>query len=40
MDHFKGKRKQSGTSWKKDFWQQSHEETKKIVELDYWKSIE
>lgn len=39
MDHFKGKRKKSGTSWKKDFWPQSHDETKKIVELDYWKSI-
>jgi hypothetical protein len=39
MDHFKGKRKKSGTSWKKDFWPQAHDETKKIVELDYWKSI-
>ena len=39
MDHFKGKRKKSGTSWKKDFWPQSHDETKKIIELDYWKSI-
>ena len=39
MDHFKGKRKKSGTSWKKDFWPQSHDETKKIVELDYWKNI-
>ena len=39
MDHFKGKRKKSNASWKKDFWPQSHEETKKIVDLDYWKSI-
>ena len=39
MDHFKGKRKKSGTSWKKDFWPQVHDETKKIVELDYWKNI-
>ena len=39
MDHFKGKRKKSGTSWKKDFWPQSQAETKNISKLDYWKNI-
>jgi len=39
MDHFKGKRKKSGTSWKKDFWPQSQAETKNISQLDYWKNI-
>ena len=39
MDHFKGKRKQSGTSWKKDFWPQSKAEIKNITKLDYWKKL-
>ena len=39
MDHFKGKRKETGTSWKKDFKPQSRAETKDIAQLDYWKQI-
>ena len=39
MDHFKGKRKKSGTSWRKDFWPQSRSEIKDIAQLDYWKQI-
>jgi len=39
MDHFKGNRKESGTSWRKDFKPQSRAETKDIAQLDYWKQI-
>lgn len=39
MDHFKGNRKESGTSWRKDFWPQSRAEIKDIAQLDYWKQI-
>ena len=39
MDHFKGNRKDTGTSSKKDFRPQSRAETKDITQLDYWKKI-
>jgi len=39
MDHFKGKRKKSGTSWRKDLSPQSRSEIKDIAQLDYWKQI-
>jgi len=39
MDHFKGKRKKSGTSWRKDLAPQSRSEIKDIAQLDYWKQI-
>jgi len=39
MDHFKGKRKKSGTSWRKDLSPQSRLEIKDIAQLDYWKQI-
>ena len=39
MDHFKGKRKKSGTSWSKDLSPQSRSEIKGIAQLDYWKQI-
>tara|TARA_R110000796_G_scaffold98114_3_gene205508 strand:- start:381 stop:1262 length:882 start_codon:yes stop_codon:yes gene_type:complete len=40
MDHFKGNRKEAGTSAKKDFKPQTLEATKDITELDYWKTIQ
>ena len=39
MDHFKGKRKQGGASWRKDFKSQTLESTKNIPNLDYWKNV-
>ena len=39
MDHFKGNRKKSGTSWRKDLSPQSRSEIKDIAQLDYWKQI-
>jgi hypothetical protein len=40
MDHFKGNRKEAGTSAKKDFKPQTLAATKDITNLDYWKKIQ